>query len=120
MSTEPLLSVAGLTKHFPVKRGIVFQSAVGTVRAVDGVSFELTQGRTLGIVGESGSGKSTTLHQILGLHAPQGGSIEVLGADVAALDRRARRHAILRPDLPRPGRTQPRRRREPGRPQRAG
>ena len=53
------------------------------MRAVDGVSFELRQGRTLGIVGESGSGKSTTLHQILELTAPQGGSIEVLGHDVA-------------------------------------
>lgn len=67
------------------------------MRAVDGVSFDLPRGRTLGIVGESGSGKSTTLHQILGLTAPQSGSIEVLGKDVAALDRRGRR--ALRGDL---------------------
>ena len=59
------------------------------MRAVDGVSFELHQGRTLGIVGESGSGKSTTLHQILELTPPQSGSIEVLGADVATLDNEA-------------------------------
>ena len=67
------------------------------MRAVDGVSFELQQGRTLGIVGESGSGKSTTLHQILDLIAPQSGSIEVLGADVATLATRTRR--ALRSDL---------------------
>jgi peptide/nickel transport system ATP-binding protein len=76
---------------------VVLRRQVGEVRAVDGVSFELQQGRTLGIVGESGSGKSTTLHQILELSAPQSGSIEVLGADVATLDRRTRR--ALRGDL---------------------
>ena len=65
---------------------------IGEVRAVDGVSFELRQGQTLGIVGESGSGKSTTLHEILELTAPQAGSIEVLGHDVATLDRASRRH----------------------------
>ena len=75
----------------------MFRRQIGEVRAVDGVSFELHQGRTLGIVGESGSGKSTTLHQILELTAPQSGSIEVLGHDVATLDRRARR--ALRGDL---------------------
>jgi peptide/nickel transport system ATP-binding protein len=67
------------------------------VRAVDGISFELRRGRTLGIVGESGSGKSTTLHQILELTTPQGGSIEVLGRDVATLDRNSRRE--VRGDL---------------------
>ncbi|MGE0214938.1 dipeptide ABC transporter ATP-binding protein [Mycolicibacterium sp.] len=107
VSTEPVrgepaggpvvLRVRDLVKTFTLTKGVVLRRRIGTVRAVDGVSFELTQGRTLGIVGESGSGKSTTLHQILGLHAPQGGSIEVLGADVAALDRRARRG--LRGDL---------------------
>jgi peptide/nickel transport system ATP-binding protein len=92
-----VLKVRDLVKTFKLTKGVVFRRQVGEVRAVDGVSFELPQGRTLGIVGESGSGKSTTLHQILELTAPQAGSIEVLGADVAALDRRARR--ALRGDL---------------------
>jgi peptide/nickel transport system ATP-binding protein len=67
------------------------------VRAVDGVSFTLEQGRTLAIVGESGSGKSTTLRQILELQTPQAGSIEILGNDVANLDPTGRRR--LRTEL---------------------
>jgi peptide/nickel transport system ATP-binding protein len=108
VSTEPpaaepisdapvVLRVTDLVKTYKLTKGVVFRRQVGEVRAVDGVSFELQQGRTLGIVGESGSGKSTTLHQILELSSPQSGSIEVLGADVASLDSRARR--ALRGDL---------------------
>jgi len=92
-----VVRVTDLTKTYRLTKGVVFRRKVGEVRAVDGVSFELHQGRTLGIVGESGSGKSTTLHEILELARPQSGSIEVLGADVADLDRRARR--ALRGDL---------------------
>jgi peptide/nickel transport system ATP-binding protein len=92
-----VLRVRDLVKTFTLTTGVVLRRHVGEVRAVDGVSFELEEGRTLGIVGESGSGKSTTLHQILDLAVPQSGSIEVLGADVARLDRRARR--ALRGDL---------------------
>ncbi len=91
------LRVEGLTKTFTLTKGLVFRRRIGEVRAVDGISFELQQGRTLGIVGESGSGKSTTLHQILELSPPQAGTIEVLGRDVAALDRAGRR--ALRSDL---------------------
>jgi peptide/nickel transport system ATP-binding protein len=91
------LRVTDLVKTFKLTKGAVFRRQIGEVRAVDGISFELQGGRTLGIVGESGSGKSTTLHQILELTAPQGGSIEVLGHDVATLDKRARR--ALRGDL---------------------
>jgi peptide/nickel transport system ATP-binding protein len=102
VSTEPpagapaadapvVLRVRDLVKTYKLTKGVVLRRQVGEVRAVDGVSFELQQGRTLGIVGESGSGKSTTLHQILELSAPQSGSIEVLGADVATLDRHTRR-----------------------------
>ena len=108
VSTEPpaapadgdapvVLKVRDLEKTFKLTKGVVFRRQVGEVRAIDGISFELQQGRTLGIVGESGSGKSTTLHQILDLSAPQSGSIEVLGADVASLGRHDRR--ALRSDL---------------------
>jgi peptide/nickel transport system ATP-binding protein len=92
-----VLRVADLVRTFTLTKGSVFRRQIGEVRAVDGVSFELRQGQTLGIVGESGSGKSTTLHEILELTAPQSGSIEVLGHDVTALDRRSRR--ALRGDL---------------------
>ena len=92
-----VVSVRDLVKTFPLTKGVVLRRRVGEVRAVDGVDLSVRQGRTLGIVGESGSGKSTTLHQILSLTAPQQGRIEVLGADVASLDRHARR--ALRGDL---------------------
>ena len=88
---EVVIRVRDLTKTYALTKGVVFRRTVGEVRAVDGVSFELEQGRTLGIVGESGSGKSTTLHEILELRAPQSGSIEVLGRDVATLGAADRR-----------------------------
>ncbi|OBI06922.1 peptide ABC transporter ATP-binding protein [Mycolicibacter heraklionensis] len=91
-----VLRVRDLVKTYPLTKGVLRRRA-GEVRAVSRVSFELQQGRTLGIVGESGSGKSTTLHQILELAAPQAGSIEVLGTDVATLKRDGRR--ALRRDL---------------------
>ena len=92
-----VVRVRDLVKTYSLTKGIVLRRKVGEVRAVDGISFQLPQGRTLAIVGESGSGKSTTLHQILELAAPQGGSIEVLGTDVAGLDGRQRR--ALRRDI---------------------
>ncbi|EFG74857.1 putative phosphonate C-P lyase system protein PhnK [Mycobacterium parascrofulaceum ATCC BAA-614] len=92
-----VVRVRDLVKTFALTKGVVLRRTVGEVRAVDGVSFELRQGRTLGIVGESGSGKSTTLHEILELVAPQSGSIEVLGADVATLS--ASRRRSLRRDI---------------------
>ncbi|BBY14761.1 dipeptide ABC transporter ATP-binding protein [Mycolicibacterium litorale] len=92
-----VLRVSDLVKTYTLTKGTVFRRKIGEVRAVDGISFELRQGRTLGIVGESGSGKSTTLHQILELAPPEGGSVEVLGADVAALGAPQRR--ALRGDL---------------------
>lgn len=94
--TSVVVAVRDLTKTYRLTKGVLRRSA-GEVRAVDGVSFELRQGRTLGIVGESGSGKSTTLHEILELTGPQSGSIEVLGTDVTALSAASRR--ALRRDI---------------------
>ncbi len=91
-----LVRVRELSKTYRLTKGVLRRSA-GEVRAVDRISFQLRQGRTLGIVGESGSGKSTTLHEILELVAPQSGSIEVLGTDVAALSPASRRS--LRRDI---------------------
>jgi peptide/nickel transport system ATP-binding protein len=91
-----VVRVRDLTKTYRLTKGVLRRRA-GGVRAVDGVSFELRQGRTLGIVGESGSGKSTTLHEILELTRPESGSIEVLGTDVTALSAASRRS--LRRDI---------------------
>jgi oligopeptide/dipeptide ABC transporter ATP-binding protein len=90
-----VVAVRDLVRTYRLSKGVVFRRTVGEVRAVDGVSFELRQGRTLGIVGESGSGKSTTLHEVLELTAPQSGSIEVLGNDVTTLNA-ARRRSVRR------------------------
>ncbi|MGI9123430.1 MAG: dipeptide ABC transporter ATP-binding protein [Mycobacterium sp.] len=92
-----VVRVRNLSKTYRLTKGVVLRRQIGEVRAVDDVSFELQQGRTLGIVGESGSGKSTTLHEILELRAPQSGSIEVLGNDVATLSAERRRE--LRRDI---------------------
>ncbi len=94
---QVVVAVRDLVKTFELTKGVVFRRRIGEVRAVDGVSFDLHRGQTLGIVGESGSGKSTTLHEVLELKAPQSGSIAVLGTDVATLDRAGRRG--LRGDL---------------------
>ncbi len=90
-----VLRVDDLVKTYSLTKGVLLRRTVGEVRAVDGVSFELRQGRTLAIVGESGSGKSTILHEILELAAPQSGYIEVLGHDAATLGP-ARRRALRR------------------------
>jgi oligopeptide/dipeptide ABC transporter ATP-binding protein len=86
MSTpEPLVQVRGLVKHFPITRGIVFQKKVGAVQAVDGVSFEVRRGETLGIVGETGCGKSTTARLIMRLLEPTRGEIRFDGKDITYL-----------------------------------
>ncbi|MFM9035483.1 MAG: dipeptide ABC transporter ATP-binding protein [Mycobacterium sp.] len=92
-----VVRVREVSRTYRLTKGVVFRRQIGEVRAVDHVSFEVQQGRTLGIVGESGSGKSTTLHEILELRAPQSGSIEVLGNDVATLTAQRRRE--LRRDI---------------------
>jgi peptide/nickel transport system ATP-binding protein len=92
-----VVRVREVSRTYRLTKGVVFRRQIGEVRAVDRISFEVQQGRTLGIVGESGCGKSTTLHEILELRAPQSGSIEVLGNDVATLTTGRRRE--LRRDL---------------------
>jgi oligopeptide transport system ATP-binding protein len=82
-----LLRVEDLVKHFPVTRGIVFKRKVGTVKAVDGVSFSIHQGETLGLVGESGCGKSTAARAILRLVEPTSGAVFFEGRDVLAAGR---------------------------------
>ena len=86
MASE-LLVVEDLTKHFPVTRGIVFQKQVASVRAVDGISFTVNQGETLGVVGESGCGKSTMARCIMRLLDPTGGKITFEGRDITRLSR---------------------------------
>jgi oligopeptide transport system ATP-binding protein len=82
-----LLEVRGLEKHFPVKSGVLFDRTVDHVHAVDGVSFEIEEGETLGLVGESGSGKSTTGYCILRLLEPTAGSIRFMGRELTELGR---------------------------------
>ncbi len=83
---ETLLQVRDLVKHFPVKAGII-KREVERVHAVDGVSFDIASGETLGLVGESGCGKSTTGRCILRLIEPTGGQVWFQGREVTALDR---------------------------------
>jgi peptide/nickel transport system ATP-binding protein len=92
-----VLAVEDLTKHYALTKGTVFRRRVGSVHAVDGISFDVREGEILGLVGESGCGKTSTLLEILNLTAPASGRVEVLGHDVAALDRAARKS--LRRDL---------------------
>jgi len=83
-NNETLLHVDDLKMHFPIYRG-VFQRQVGAVRAVDGVSFDVKRGETLGLVGESGCGKSTTGRTILQLYKPTAGNVIFDGADLVKL-----------------------------------
>jgi peptide/nickel transport system ATP-binding protein/oligopeptide transport system ATP-binding protein len=83
--TSPLIEVRDLTKHFPITTGIIFQRQIGAVKAVDGVSFDVQRGETLGIVGETGCGKSTTARLLVRLLEPTGGSVKFDGEDITHL-----------------------------------
>jgi oligopeptide transport system ATP-binding protein len=86
-TNEALLQVRDLRKEFPVKSGFVMERVTHSVKAVDGVSFEIAEGRTLGLVGESGSGKSTTGYCVLQLIKPTAGSIRFQGKELTELGR---------------------------------
>ncbi|MBC7678899.1 MAG: ABC transporter ATP-binding protein, partial [Pseudorhodobacter sp.] len=94
---EPLLHVENLQKYFPVTRGIIFQRQVGAVKAVDGLSFSVNKGETMGLVGETGCGKSTTGRLLTRLLEPSEGRITFDGRDITHLSRKAMRP--LRKDI---------------------
>jgi oligopeptide/dipeptide ABC transporter ATP-binding protein len=92
---DPILSVDNVVKHYPVTQGVVFRRTIGHVRAVDGVSFDLQRGETLGVVGESGCGKSTLARVLMNLDPPTSGEVRFQGRRISDLKgdelRRARR-----------------------------
>ncbi|MFF5208136.1 dipeptide ABC transporter ATP-binding protein [Streptosporangium sp. NPDC000396] len=94
---DVVLAVNDLAKHHPLMKGAFFRRRVGTVYAVDGISFDIRTRETLGLVGESGCGKTTTLMEILELAKPQRGTIVVLGHDTSEL--RARDQMAIRRDM---------------------
>ncbi|GAB3187793.1 ABC transporter ATP-binding protein [Nesterenkonia suensis] len=89
---EVVLEVEDLVKHFPLTQGIVFQKKIGAVKAVDGVSFQLRRGETLGIVGESGCGKSTLAKLLMRLEDPDSGSVRFGGEDFLSVRGEELRH----------------------------
>jgi len=86
---ENLVEVRQLMKHFPITRGLILEQKIGSVKAVDGITFDIAPGETLGMVGESGCGKTTAGRTVLGLYPPTGGSVKVCGIQVESADREA-------------------------------
>ncbi|KJK54776.1 ATP-binding cassette domain-containing protein, partial [Saccharothrix sp. ST-888] len=82
---EPILEVRELVKYFPLTQGILFKRQIGAVRAVDGISFGLHRGETLGIVGESGCGKSTLAKVLMNLERPTAGEVFYKGEEISRL-----------------------------------
>ncbi|MEU4836150.1 dipeptide ABC transporter ATP-binding protein [Streptosporangium sp. NPDC023615] len=80
---EPILEVRDLVKHFPLTQGVIMRKQIGAIKAVDGVSFDLRRGETLGIVGESGCGKSTLAKLLMALERPTSGSVRINGQEIA-------------------------------------
>ena len=91
---KPTLEVENLKRHFPLTGGGLLRRKIGTVKAVDGISFDIRESETLALVGESGCGKSTTLLEIMQLKAPTDGRVAILGRDVRTLKTRAQQMEI--------------------------
>ena len=106
VASKTLVDVRDLKMHFPLTQGIVFQRVIGYVRAVDGVSFSIERGQTLGLVGESGSGKTTIGRTIVRLYKPTAGQILFGDKDLATMGgeelRQARQRIARSRQIPRP------------------
>jgi oligopeptide transport system ATP-binding protein len=93
---DVIVRIKNLKMYFPITQGIIFQRKIGDIKAVDGISFDIRRGETLGLVGESGCGKSTTGRAILQLHRPTDGSVQFEGQELTTLKgegmRKMRRH----------------------------
>jgi peptide/nickel transport system ATP-binding protein/oligopeptide transport system ATP-binding protein len=97
IAPDPLIEVREIKKHFPITQGVIFRRQIGAVKAVDGVSFDVRKGETLGIVGETGCGKSTTARMIVRLLQPSSGQILFDGEDIVT--RKGDRLKALRREL---------------------
>ena len=93
VSSEPVrvIEATNVVRHYPITQGILFKKQIGSVQAVDDVTLYLNAGETLAIVGESGCGKSTTGRLLMGLEAPDSGSIKINGQEITGLSGRAMR-----------------------------
>jgi oligopeptide transport system ATP-binding protein len=91
MNSDILIRVKGLSKHFPIYRGAVLKKKIGDLKAIDGVSFDISRGETLGLVGESGCGKTTTGRTVLQIERPTSGEVLFQGNDITRLGKYERR-----------------------------
>lgn len=85
---QPLIQVRDLKKHFPIRQGLIIEKEIGSVKAVDGISFDILRGETLGMVGESGCGKTTAGRTILGLYPITAGSVTISGISLEKADKK--------------------------------